>query len=290
MRTECAIVGGGPAGLLAATYLARFGRSVVVLDSGASRAQWIPRTMNAPGFPDGIAGKELLERLREQATRYGVGIVTALVESVESKDGALLLRAAERDWRAEAVLLATGVRNTPPPLADVPGALLKRLLRYCPICDGHESRGKKIGVFGCDEGAVAEAEFLRIFTDNITLLPLNAHLAAAWREAALFPVAPPVEAMSAASDHVEIVGGGKRMRFDALYCCLGVEPISALAHQAGALLSGSGGILVDRHQRTNARGVYAAGDVVEGLDQIAVAFGQAAIAAVTMHNDLRGAP
>jgi thioredoxin reductase (NADPH) len=88
---DVAVVGAGPAGLAAAVYLARFLRSVVVFDAGDARAKLIPRTHNCPGFPDGIAGEELLTRLRQQATIYGADLIEACVERIEKADGSFIL-------------------------------------------------------------------------------------------------------------------------------------------------------------------------------------------------------
>src|SRR5688500_1505667 len=88
---DVAVVGGGPAGLAAAVYLSRFLRSVVVFDAGDARAKLIPRTHNCPGFPDGIAGEELVIRLREQATNYGADIIEARVEGIEKAGGYFIL-------------------------------------------------------------------------------------------------------------------------------------------------------------------------------------------------------
>ena len=86
---DCIIVGGGPAGLIAATYLARFRRRAVVIDDGQSRARWIPVSHNMPAFPQGVSGRDLLKRLREQAERYGAvlrqGRVDQLSRSIASR-------------------------------------------------------------------------------------------------------------------------------------------------------------------------------------------------------------
>ena len=74
-EVECAIIGGGPAGLTAAIYLARLRRETVEIDAGHSRASLIPVSHNYPGFPQGVSGDDLLRRLREQAVRYGVTII-----------------------------------------------------------------------------------------------------------------------------------------------------------------------------------------------------------------------
>ena len=76
---DCVVVGGGPAGLTAAIYLARFHLDVRVIDAGNSRAATIPMTRNHAGFPDGIAGADLLDRMRTQARRYGAVLVQAEV-------------------------------------------------------------------------------------------------------------------------------------------------------------------------------------------------------------------
>ncbi|MGH7125766.1 MAG: FAD-dependent oxidoreductase, partial [Stellaceae bacterium] len=80
---DCLIIGAGPAGLTAAIYLARFRLDIMVVDAGKSRATWIPCTRNVSGFPDGIAGAELLQRMRDQACKYGAKIKTEFVTKLE---------------------------------------------------------------------------------------------------------------------------------------------------------------------------------------------------------------
>ena len=80
---DCLIIGGGPAGLTAAIYLARFHLDILVVDGAKSRASWIPCTRNVSGFPDGINGSELLQRMRDQACKYGAKIETEFVTKLE---------------------------------------------------------------------------------------------------------------------------------------------------------------------------------------------------------------
>src|SRR3954469_25393959 len=103
-RFDCVIVGAGPAGLTAATYLARFRRHIALVDGGSSRASYIPRSHNYPGFPGGISGQQLLERLGEQAGRYGVQVTHALVDGVKREGDLFVVQAAEARWRAPRLL------------------------------------------------------------------------------------------------------------------------------------------------------------------------------------------
>lgn len=96
-------------GLTAAIYLARYHRRVIVVDEGHSRAKWIPLSHNHAGFPDGIAGDELLQRMREQAERYGATILTDRIETVDGKADAFEARGSAVTITARAVLIATGV-------------------------------------------------------------------------------------------------------------------------------------------------------------------------------------
>src|SRR5688572_19185063 len=80
---DCLIVGGGPAGLIAAIYLSRYRRDIRIVDAGSSRASLIPTSHNYPGFPEGISGPDLLAKLREQARRYGAVLTAGHVDELE---------------------------------------------------------------------------------------------------------------------------------------------------------------------------------------------------------------
>ena len=171
---DCLVIGGGPAGLTAAIYLARFHLDILVVDEGKSRAAWIPCTRNHAGYPDGISGKELLEKMREQAQKFGAKILTERVTKLERDEKTGLFCAIWGSGCVEArkVLLATGVTNRKPPMDETlhDEALERGLVRYCPICDGYEVTDKKVGVIGSDSHGVAEAVFLRGYTADVTLI------------------------------------------------------------------------------------------------------------------------
>src|SRR5690625_2567771 len=121
---DCLIIGAGPAGLTAATYLARFGRRIQVVDSGASRAALIPVSHNHPAFPDGINGVELLTVLRQQASRYGVQILEGTsVERLEQLPEEFSATWPGGGCRSRTVLLATGCLDVEPQLPGLVDAI-----------------------------------------------------------------------------------------------------------------------------------------------------------------------
>jgi thioredoxin reductase (NADPH) len=293
---DCLIIGGGPAGLTAAIYLARFHLSTLVIDAGNSRARWIPCTHNHAGFPDGISGEELIERMKAQAQRYGATIETERVTRLDRmEEGGFCAVWGSGSVSTRSVLLATGTQNRRPPMDESlhDEALARGLIRYCPICDGYEVTDKKVGVIGSGSHGVAEAVFLRSYTADITLIaPHDAHDVAAddqarLRELGIGTVDGPCHAVAALADAIVVETPHGHHTFDSVYPALGSDVNTELAGQAGVALSGGTGcILVDAHQRTNVPGIYAAGDVVIGLDQISHAMGEGGVAATTIRNDL----
>lgn len=292
---DCVIVGGGPAGLTAATYLARFHRRVALVDDGNSRALWIPRSHNQPSYPDGVSGQELLAQMKAQAQRYETTFLQGRVTSIESDAQNFLLQGDGLSLKSRTVLLATGVQNRRPDIDPMThcSALEKGQLRYCPVCDGYEVSGQEIGVLAIDKRGVTEALFLRTYSSNVTLLTLRgADLGGEGREALR---AGGVRLEEGAFERVDFSGekaavhlhGGTTLHFDTIYPALGSDIQNELAKSFDLELGDDDCIAVDTKQRTSRKGVYAAGDVVYALDQISVAVGHAAIAATTLHNDLR---
>jgi thioredoxin reductase (NADPH) len=292
---DCLIVGGGPAGLTAAIYLARFLLKVRVVDEGRSRAGWIPCTRNVSGFPDGISGHELLERMRAQAEKYGACFTQGRVTRLDPVDGVFEAEWGEGAATARTVLLATGVRNRRPEMDEElhDEALARGLIRYCPICDGYEVTDRKIGVIGSGSHGVAEALFLRGYTADVTLIaPDKAHgLDPAdrkrLREYGIEAVDGPSRGVALHQDCIVVDTAEGHYTFDSVYPALGSDVHNELAEQIGAKTNDDTGcIAIDSHQRTNVVGVYAAGDVVIGLDQISHAVGEGGVAATTIRNDL----
>lgn len=289
---DCVIVGAGPAGLTAAIYLARFWLRIRLFDSGDSRASWIPRTNNHAGYPDGIPGRELLELMLQQAERFGAVREKAEVTAIERDGHDFLVRVGDRKVRARSVLLATGVVNKRPAMnADLHArALAAGLLRYCPICDGYEVTDQRVGVIGKGDHGMKEALFLRGFTRDITLvspdaeLELDAACEQALDAAGIIRVQGPCGDFAMEDDRFAFDTAGGRMAFDSVYPAMGSVIRSDLAVRAGARATAEGCLEVDDHQRTSVPGLFAAGDVVKGLDQISHAMGEAGVAATAIRN------
>ncbi len=282
---EAIVVGAGPAGLTAAVYLARFRRRVLVLDGGPSRAAWIPESHNTPGFPAGISGAALLQRLRDQAEEYGAVISAARADGLEQTSGGFRLHVGGDRVEAPTVLLATGLVDRLPPIPGVDAALAASLARVCPICDAYEAIDARLAVLGDGPLALREAEFLRTYSQDVTVLMLG-------KEGADSPDVLPVAPEDIRFEDNEVVVARRDLaerRFDHLYLALGCTVQTELATRLGARQDDSGKLLADAHQMTTVEGLYVAGDVVRGLNQIAVATGEAAIAATAMHNRLRKA-
>ena len=165
---DCLVIGGGPAGLLAAVYLGRYRRSVHVIDAGESRAAKIPESHNYPGF-FGIAGPELLRRLNAQARQYGAELVSGRVTSLRKKGDTFVVSSSDSDVKARFILLATGLVDHCPPIEGQPVECPCEVVRFCHLCDGYEAVDRRVGVLGDIKAGGKKALFLRTYTKDVSL-------------------------------------------------------------------------------------------------------------------------
>ncbi|MCA6116349.1 NAD(P)/FAD-dependent oxidoreductase [Bradyrhizobium sp. WSM 1738] len=289
---DALIVGGGPAGLTCAIYLARYRRNVVVLDSGQSRAALIPETRNYPGFADGIAGTRLLEALIAQANTYGVEIIRDRITELQSIEGGFQGRCSEGVIKAKRAVMASGLVDRDLGNSDLQEAVGDGLVRYCPICDGFEASDLRIGVLGNANDVGPKALFLRTYSKHVALLTLDGKgcdepLTRELSEAGIRLLsARAVDFRRQGKQMTVCLSDGTAEVFDVIYPVLGCEVRSELGRKLGARHNNIGCLEVDAHQRTNVPGLYAIGDAVSDLHQIAVATGHAAVAATHIHNSL----
>lgn len=294
LKVDCAIIGGGPAGLTAALYLARFRRRVVVIDAWQSRAALIPVSHNYPGFPQGICGNELLDRLREQARIYGVEIIKGTAHSLSRFELGFQLQVDQRPVRALKILVASGATDRKPEIPDLYNATLAGAIRWCPICDGFEVQDKVVGLISPPREGYKHALFLRTYTRILR-----------WFVQGKLEEIDPHQLASLADLNIEVIGSainsiktgpgprvnvsthsGESYLLDTLYPMVGCHPSVEILQGLGVRQDDLHQLWVDEHQQTSEPGIYAAGDVVHALNQMSVGAAHAAVAATAIHRAL----
>jgi thioredoxin reductase (NADPH) len=224
-----------------------------------------------------------------------VPILPGRVQTLDDAgDGRFAAVSEQQEITASAVLVATGAEDVQVPIPDLDGAIRRGIVRHCPTCDAYEVRDRKVAVIGSGKCRFQEVMLLRSYTSELTVLSLGRQLEMADDErvelqgsgvelvdepiAELVPEAEGVCALLAQS--------GRIVRFDTIYTALGLRARLELATARSAEHDQDGMLAVDDHQRTSVSGLYAVGDVVQGLTEIGVAMGQAASAASTINRSL----
>lgn len=291
---DIGIVGGGPAGLSAAIWSARYGHRVVLVDSGDPR-NWETRGVNGfLGLP-GIRPPELRERGRDELREYGVKLIDGTVLRVEPYDDAFLFCLEGGDIvGARRVLLAIGMRDVWP---DIPGLAQAygANAHVCPDCDGYGARDKKVVVIGHGRRAVGMALALTTWTSDITIAT-NGHPPdfdddelREKLEACSIPVV--TEAISridcAGSDISSLVlANGEDLGADKVFFTFAQFPADDLGVQLGCARDDGGHIVISEHQATTVTSVFAAGDITPGAQLAIRGAAGGAVAAMAMHRSL----
>lgn len=290
------VVGGGPAGLSAALYLARYNRTVLVLDTGTGRSTHRQTNHNYLGFVDGIAAVDLRENGRKQLAHYPhARVVQRPVERLSrERDGRFTAHADSNSWSSRVLVLATGVLDHYPDFAGWE-SYVGRSMFWCITCDGYENRDRDVVVVGGTDTAGCEALQLHSLTDRVRLLTNSTtdELSPTVRRrlaAAGIPVVHDRIASASGSDgqlHAITTQGGDRLELEALFSVQGATPQSQLAREVGVTLDAEGYVLVDVEQRTDVAGCYAAGDVTSlHAHQLTAAVHEGAQAAAAANYDL----
>src|SRR3984957_15523175 len=300
------IVGGGPTGLTAAIYAARENESVLIIEKSApgGQAGVTERLDNYPGFPDGVAGYELADRMRRQAERYGVEILQAVaVTSLKADgEGVSVTTATGEAYRALAVLVATGsvYRRTG---ADGEADLIGSGIHFCATCDGPFYKGaKEVLVIGGGNSGLEEGLFLTQFAEHVTVVEysdqlagsrllqdkVRAHPKMSIVTSSQVVAFPPGDSGKLESFEQENRLTGERYRHAAAgaFVFIGLDPNTEFLH--GRLtLDERGFIVSDEQFRTNVPGVFVAGDVRRGsTKQLASAVGEGAAASIQIRYHL----
>lgn len=304
---ELAIVGGGPAGLTAGIYAARGRIDAILLEAKPLTGGQIVLTdiiENYPGFPDPLSGAELMERMRKQAERFGLKFATAEIKRVRADGDEYLLESAKADYRAKAVIVATGTESR---RLGVPGEseFWGMGVTTCATCDGPLYRDKPVAVVGGGDSAVKEAVYLTRFASKVYVIHRRDKLRAE----------KIIQEKAFASEKIEFLWGsvvtemignadgltGLRIKnvetdgeselaVDGVFLYVGVDPNTALVKDL-VELDANGLIVTDEDMRTSAPGIFAAGDCrSKTLKQVATAVGDGAAAAFSAQDYLTGGP
>lgn len=291
---DCAIIGAGPGGLVAALYLSRFKRKVLIVDAGHSRAQWIPRIRNLIGYGPGLDGLTLLKRLKKQVTRYKNDWIRGEAE-VRAKGSGFEVRVNGQKITAQTVILATGMKDAQPEVSNIPELRRRAVLAYCPICDAYDHSDQKIGLIVKDNHGLKKIGFLSQFSKSLIIFQTHPFKVSSQNEKEMRRlccgiVKGPIEWMkycprpkglfikSTDSDPVFV---------KVAYVALGVDfNLKTTRSLKNLKRTKDGHIITKSHQETSIPNLYAVGDCVNALAQVSVAIGQAALAATRIHNRL----
>jgi thioredoxin reductase len=293
-RYDVAVVGGGPAGLSGALWLARYLHKVVVVDSGDPR-NWETRGINGYLGHQGIRSPELRELGRAEGAKYGVDFIGGIVDEAVNETGELFaIRLREGTViEAERILLAIGIKDVWP---QIPGLenCYGETIHVCPDCDGYETRDKKTVVVGKGRKAVGLALALTTWTKQIVICtdgeaPDMEQTLLDQLKALNIPVLDqPIKCVL--SKEKEIAGleleGGMSLDCERLYFAIGQYPADDLGAQLGCKRDQMGRLVIDDRNHTSVRNVYAAGDIAPGPQLAIVAAASGAVAASAIHASL----
>lgn len=298
---DCVTIGAGPTALTAAIYTTREDIETLVLDKGvigglAAVTDWID---NYPGFPDGIAGLELSDKLQKQAERFGAKIDFVGVNSLARKSGIIELQTTIGTIKAKTVLIATGsdYKKTGAPGEE---EFYARGVHYCATCDGAFYRDKRLVVVGGGNSAVQEALFLTRYASHIDLLVRSKFRASdilvqeleKHKDKVTVRLGTTTDSINGKDGKVVSVSGtkdGKKVDFqtDGVFVFVGLKPNTEFLAGSGVELDEIGMVKSDDKMQTNVEGIFAAGDVRSGATmQIASAAGEGATAALSIRKYL----
>jgi thioredoxin reductase (NADPH) len=296
------IIGGGPAGLTAAIYLAREAKKTLVIEkAGLGGQAGITQVIeNFPGFDEGIGGAEFAERLVRQARKFGVEILQAKEVKRVSREGQYLCveTGDDESYGGKAVLMATGASYR---RLDIPGEenLIGTNIHFCATCDGAFYKDKKVLVVGGGNSGFEEGLFLTNFAKQVDIIEFMPEVRASQilREKVAF-----TENMSVTVNHAvkefrgkhrldaiivedRATGEIKEWKYDGVFVFIGLTPNSKLLKDKADL--DKNGFIMTNYMQSSMEGVFAAGDVrADSTKQAASAAGEGASAAIAIREYL----
>lgn len=297
------MIGAGPTSLSAAIYTTREDIETLMLDKGvigglAAITDWVD---NYPGFPDGVSGLELAERLQKQAERFGAKIEPAEVQSIKKKDRFIELETTSGTMKAKAVLIGTGSDYK---RLGIPGEdeYYARGVHFCATCDGAFYRDKHLVVVGGGNSAAQEAIFLTKYAKKIDMLLRGPKFRASeilqkelekHKDKITVHFNTTTDKIVGKDNKVVAVegteNGKKKVKFDTdgVFIFIGLKPNTEFLKNSGVKLDDIGLVKTNEELQTAVPGIFCAGDVRSGATmQIASAAGEGATAALMMRKYL----
>lgn len=283
-QAQVIIIGGGPAGVSAALYLARAGIRTTIIENGPGALAKAHKIDNYYGIA--VSGEKLYTTGLEQARALGVTIMQDEVLSVEYIDAfTLSLKKYAEQLTAPALILATGTKNI---TLNLPGLvqLEGKGISYCAVCDGFFFRKKNVAVLGSGAYALHEAEYLRHLAGSVTILTNGAGGELA--QAAGFAVKTAKLARLNGDAKLTSISfaDGSELAVDGLFIAMGTADSTDIARKLGAQINGRF-ITIDADGKTNIPGLFAAGDCTGGLLQVSKAVHEGARAGLAALNFIR---
>ena len=300
MEYELAIIGAGPAGYTAGIYAVRSGIKIVIFDKsfGGGLANVSPKIENYPGF-ESISGMDLMEKMKQHAIKYTDIHFNDQVNKIEKLKDKFKILTDKKAYEVKAIILCTGTDYRK---LNISGEkeLTGKGVSYCATCDGFFFKGKKVAVVGGGNTALIESIFLKqIGCEEVYVIHRRDQLRA---EDAYKNEAVKKGVKIIYNTHVELIKGDQHVKFlelnnvksgeksklevDGVFISIGEQPQNRFAKELGVKLDERGFIIVDKKQRTNIKGVYAAGDITGGLRQVVTACAEGAIAALSSTESL----
>lgn len=294
-KCDILIIGAGPAGLTAAIYSAWLGLKTVVFETGivGGRAWLAPKIENFPGFPDGVKGSELSDKMTQQATRFHAEIkIDEEVIGLDLKSEMKKVVSRKQTYEAQTVIIATGTQRRK---LRVPGEtdFLGRGVSYCAVCDGPFFRNKVVVIVGNGEEAAIDALSMADIASKIMLVTHEREVDIEGTLLHRIQNNPNIEIVKGQVTEIigdQVVKAVKILEYDTkqtteepvngVFVSLGGVPMTAIVKSAGITTDRTGCLTVDRQQRTNVEGVFAAGDCTCGGMQVVTAAGEGAMAAM----------
>ena len=287
------IIGGGPAGLSAAMVLARSRRQVLIFDAGNQR------NLKSHGLHnfitrDGILPPDFLDLAHQQLGNYIQSFIKRKITEVSKmKDGSFIIKdERNKEYHCKKLLLATGVEDNIP---EVEG--MKELwgcaVFHCPFCDGYECKESHIGLYAKKHSGYGMALALKSLSQKVTLFTDGSfYLKSVQRQQLIKKGVAIVTRRLAHLRHEDgklisvVLVTGEEINCDYLFTHHGLKVNSRLLKQIGCICTPKGAAITNRHQQTNIKGVYVAGDASIDMHFVIVASAEGVKAAVAIHNDL----